>query len=100
MRCVKPLDEELIARVAAKNFHIVTLEENVVAGGAGSAVSEMLSALGRTAALLHIGIPDRPIQHGTREDCLANAALDLDSLRAQITAWWRPMRPQTADGAR
>jgi 1-deoxy-D-xylulose-5-phosphate synthase len=100
MRYVKPMDEELIARVAARNPHIITLEENVIAGGAGSAVGEVLAALGADAALLHIGIPDRPIQHGTRDDCLADAGLDLEALRARIGAWWRPMRPQMADAAR
>src|SRR5450631_2685633 len=99
MRYVKPMDEDLIARVAAKNPHIVTLEENVVAGGAGSAVGEILAALGAGGALLHIGIPDRPIPHGTRDDCLADAGLDLEALRARIDAWWRPMRPQMADAA-
>jgi len=99
MRFVKPMDEDLIARVAAKNPHIVTLEENVVAGGAGSAVGEVLAALGAGGALLHIGIPDRPIPHGTRDDCLADAGLDLEALRARIDAWWRPMRPQMADAA-
>jgi 1-deoxy-D-xylulose-5-phosphate synthase len=100
MRYVKPLDEALIARIAAECPHIVTLEENVVAGGAGSAVGEVLAALGCGAALLHIGIPDRPIQHGTRDDCLADAGLDLDALRVRIDAWWRPARPQMADVAR
>ena len=100
MRYVKPMDEELIARVAARNPHIITLEENVIAGGAGSAVGEVLAALGAGGALLHIGIPDRPIPHGTRDDCLADAGLDLEALRAQIGAWWRPMRPQMADAAR
>jgi len=99
MRFVKPMDEDLIARVAAKNPHIVTLEENVVAGGAGSAVGEVLAALGAGGALLHIGIPDRPIPHGTRDDCLADAGLNLEALRARIDAWWRPMRPQMADAA-
>jgi 1-deoxy-D-xylulose-5-phosphate synthase len=100
MRYVKPMDEELIARVAARNAHIITLEENVIAGGAGSAVGEVLAAQGAGGALLHIGIPDRPIPHGTRDDCLADAGLDLEALRAQIGAWWRPMRPQMVDAVR
>ena len=100
MRYVKPMDEDLIARMAARNPHIITLEENVIAGGAGSAVGEVLAAQGAGGALLHIGIPDRPIQHGTRDDCLADAGLDLQALRAQISAWWRPMRPQMADAVR
>jgi len=97
MRFVKPIDEELIARVAAKNPYIITLEENVVAGGAGSAVGEFLATLGNHSGLLHIGIPDRLIQHGTRETNMVDARLDLTSLRAQIDAWWRPARPQIVD---
>jgi 1-deoxy-D-xylulose-5-phosphate synthase len=99
MRYVKPIDEELIARVAAKNPYLITLEENVVAGGAGSAVGEVLATLGGCGALLHIGIPDEPIHHGKREDCLADAGLDLEALRARIGAWWQSMRPQMADAA-
>jgi 1-deoxy-D-xylulose-5-phosphate synthase len=100
MRFVKPIDEELIARVSAKHASIITLEENVVAGGAGSAVGEVLATLRSRSALLHIGIPDRPIPHGRREDCLTDAGLDLEALRAQIDAWWRPAQPLTADCGR
>lgn len=99
MRFVKPLDKELIARVAGKNPHIVTLEENVVAGGAGSAVAEELAEQGQTNVLLHIGIPDRAIMHGSREDCLAEAGLDLVTLQRQITDWWRSRLPRVADTA-
>jgi 1-deoxy-D-xylulose-5-phosphate synthase len=99
MRFVKPLDKELIARVAGKNPHIVTLEENVVAGGAGSAVAEELAEQGQTNVLLHIGIPDRAIMHGSREDCLAEAGLDLVTLQRQITDWWRTRLPRVADTA-
>lgn len=100
MRFVKPLDEELIARIAARHQHIVTLEENVVAGGAGSAVSEVLSAQGHRCAVLHVGIPDRPILHGTRETCLADAGLDLGAVQAQVDAWWQPRLPRVAEAAR
>ena len=99
MRFVKPLDEDLIDRVAGKNPHFITMEENVVAGGAGSAVAEALAALGHAVSLLQIGIPDRPIAHGTREDCLAEAGLDFASLEAQVDAWWRLRRPRVADAA-
>jgi 1-deoxy-D-xylulose-5-phosphate synthase len=99
MRFVKPLDKELIARIAAKNPHIVTLEENVVAGGAGSAVAEELAEQGHTNVLLHIGIPDRAIMHGSREDCLAEAGLDHASLQRQISDWWRSRLPRVADTA-
>jgi 1-deoxy-D-xylulose-5-phosphate synthase len=99
MRFIKPIDSELIARVAAKNPYLVTLEENVVAGGAGSAVSEVLATLGGYGALLQIGIPDEPIHHGKREDCMADAGLDLDTLRSRIGVWWHSMRPALADAA-
>ncbi len=51
----------------------MTLEENVVAGGAGSAIGELLAAQDIQLSLLHIGIPDRFIEHGSREDCLSLA---------------------------
>jgi 1-deoxy-D-xylulose-5-phosphate synthase len=90
MRFVKPLDSELVDRIAGKNQYIITLEENAIAGGAGSAVGELLASLGHRSALLHIGIPDRAIMHGTRENCLAEADLDSASLQRQIDAWWQP----------
>ncbi|MBS0613013.1 MAG: 1-deoxy-D-xylulose-5-phosphate synthase [Proteobacteria bacterium] len=96
MRYVKPLDEDLIQRVARRAEGIVTLEENVVAGGAGSGVAQVLSQTGFCIPLLHIGIPDRFIAHGSREDCLADAGLDLASVRAQVAAWWRPSRRRAA----
>jgi len=99
MRFVKPLDEALIDRIAAKHPHLITLEENVVAGGAGSGVAEVLNALGHRNAVLHIGIPDRPISHGTRDDCLKEAGLDLASLDAEIDAWWRPRGKRLVDAA-
>ncbi len=100
MRFVKPLDEELIDRIATRHPHLITLEENVVAGGAGSAVGEVLNAQGHRVAVLNIGIPDKPIQHGSRETCLAEAGLDLPSLELKIAAWWRPRLARVADVAR
>src|SRR5688572_18186078 len=88
MRFVKPLDEDLVLSVAAKHRAIVTVEENAVAGGAGSAVGELLTAEGVLMPLLHIGIPDRFIEHGSRDDCLALAGLDFASLAGTIERWW------------
>ena len=88
MRFVKPLDRERILTVARTHSAIVTLEENVVAGGAGSGVGELLAAEGFEVPLLHIGIPDRFIEHGSREDCLAAAGLDFAHLLTAVENWW------------
>jgi 1-deoxy-D-xylulose-5-phosphate synthase len=87
MRFVKPLDEELILRVAAEASAIVTVEENVVAGGAGSAINECLVAHGLSLPVLNVGIPDRFIEHGSRGDCLAAAGLDRAGIEASILRW-------------
>jgi 1-deoxy-D-xylulose-5-phosphate synthase len=88
MRFVKPLDEELVCRLAGTHQCIVTLEENAIAGGAGSAVGECLAAHGIERALHHVGIPDEFIEHGSREDCLVVAGLDAAGLeRAILRAW-------------
>ena len=89
MRFVKPLDEALVATVAAEHRAIVTLEENVVAGGAGSAVLEYLQRIGASIPVLQIGVPDAFVEHGTREDNLTAAGLDLPSIRAAIDRFWR-----------
>jgi 1-deoxy-D-xylulose-5-phosphate synthase len=88
MRFVKPLDENLIMSIAGRHRAIVTIEENAVMGGAGSAVGELLAAEGVQLPLHHIGIPDRFIEHGSRETCLAAAGLDLAGLTANVEHWW------------
>ena len=92
MRFVKPLDVELVCRLAAHHDCIVTLEENAVAGGAGSAVAECLAAHGIERAVHHIGIPDRFIEHGSREDCLAMAGLDAAGIARSVERLW-PVQP-------
>jgi len=89
MRFVKPLDEVLVAAIAAEHRAIVTLEENVVAGGAGSAVLEHLQRIGASVPVLQIGVPDGFVEHGSREDNLAAAGLDALSIRASIDRFWR-----------
>jgi 1-deoxy-D-xylulose-5-phosphate synthase len=88
MRFVKPLDEDLIISVAARHRAIITIEENATLGGAGSAVSELLTSEGLQIPLLQIGIPDRFIEHGSRETCLKAAGLDLAGLTASVERWW------------
>ncbi len=88
MRFIKPLDESLILELASRHQAFVTLEENVVKGGAGSAVAELLASEGVSLPLLHLGIPDRFIEHGSRESCLVAAGLDAASIHAGIERWW------------
>jgi len=88
MRFIKPLDESLVMSIAARHRGIVTVEENAVMGGAGSAVGEVLTAAGIQIPMLHLGIPDKFIEHGSRDSCLAAAGLDLASLSASIDSWW------------
>jgi len=88
MRFIKPLDEQMVVEVAARHRAIVTIEENAVMGGAGSAVSEVLAAAGIRVPTLQLGIPDKFIEHGTRDTCLAAAGLDLAGLTGSIDKWW------------
>jgi 1-deoxy-D-xylulose-5-phosphate synthase len=88
MRFVKPLDEKLVVSIAARHRAIITIEENAIIGGAGAGVGELLAAAGLQLPMLHIGIPDRFIEHGTRDTCLTRAGLDLAGLTAQVEPWW------------
>jgi 1-deoxy-D-xylulose-5-phosphate synthase len=88
MRFIKPLDEELVLQIAARHRALITLEENVTAGGAGSAIGELLAAEGVAMPLMHIGIPDRFIEHGSREECLTAAGLDFASVSGTVERWW------------
>ena len=80
MRFVKPIDEAMILEMAASHDLLVTIEENVVEGGAGSAVNEVLASHGVSHPLLQYGLPDRLIPHGSREDMLKDAGLDKAGL--------------------
>jgi 1-deoxy-D-xylulose-5-phosphate synthase len=88
MRFVKPLDEKLVMALAARHRAIITIEENAIIGGAGSGVGELLASQGVQLPLLHIGIPDRFIEHGSRDTCLAAAGLDHAGLTASVEQWW------------
>jgi 1-deoxy-D-xylulose-5-phosphate synthase len=88
MRFVKPLDARMVMAVAERHRAIITIEENTIIGGAGSAVAELLTAKGLQLPLHFIGIPDVFIEHGTRDSCLAKAGLDLAGLSANVEKWW------------
>ncbi|MDE0856257.1 MAG: 1-deoxy-D-xylulose-5-phosphate synthase, partial [Nevskia sp.] len=76
MRFVKPLDEDLVLRLAAGHELLVTVEDNALAGGAGSGVNELLAARQQPAALLNLGLPDHYIEHASRGEQLAECGLD------------------------
>ena len=84
MRFVKPLDETMITDMANTHSLVVTLEEHVVAGGAGSAVNEVLMKHNSRVKILNLGLPDRHIGHGTQAEQLAECGLDADSIKDKI----------------
>ena len=88
MRFVKPLDRDLLLELAGSHEGFVTLEDNVVAGGAGSGVAECLSAAGIDLPILHLGLPDAFQHHASREQLLAEAGLDAKGIRLSIAQRW------------
>ena len=86
MRFVKPLDRACILHMAAEHDLLVTLEENVIAGGAGSGVNEVLLEEGAAVPVLNIGLPDHWLPHGSPEKEMAAAGLDADGILARIEA--------------
>ena len=87
MRFVKPLDEELLLELAKSHDLFITVEENVLSGGAGSAVNNFLQAQRILMPVLNIGLPDRFIEQGTREELLTICGLDSQGITAQIEAF-------------
>jgi 1-deoxy-D-xylulose-5-phosphate synthase len=84
MRFIKPLDEDLVRDLAIGHDLLVTLEENTVAGGAGGAVAECLARQGIVRPLLHLGLPDRFVEHGDHAVLLARCGLDAAGIQASI----------------
>ncbi len=84
MRFVKPLDGELVLDLANAHDLLVTVEENTVQGGAGSAVAECLQTQGITIPLLHLGLPDKFIEQGEHMQMLADCGLDAKGLLKAI----------------
>jgi len=84
MRSIKPLDRDAVLHAADEHELLVTLEENVVAGGAGSAVNELLHAEGVQVEVLNLGLPDAFVEHGTPAQLLADCQLDSDGIERAI----------------
>ena len=98
MRWAKPLDVELLLKVAATHAFLVTLEEGAIMGGAGSAVSQALQAAGVVKPVLHLGLRDEFIEHGDSAYLLALQGLDAAGIEAAITARFGVL-PAVADPA-
>jgi 1-deoxy-D-xylulose-5-phosphate synthase len=84
MRFVKPLDVELVKRLAREHEHLVTVEEGCVMGGAGAAVAEALAAEGIVKPIQMLGLPDKFIDHGDPGLLLASVGLDAKGIAASI----------------
>ena len=100
MRFVKPLDRDLLLDLAKNHQGFVTIEDNVVMGGAGSGVAELLNAEGITLPVLHLGLPDEFQHHASREDLLAEAGIDVAGIRGSVLKRWPLLAvvPKTAAG--
>jgi len=84
MRFVKPIDTELVLELAKSHEVLITVEENVLAGGAGSAVNDFLQAQQILMPVLNIGLPDSFVEQGTREELLALCGLDIQGILAKV----------------
>ena len=84
MRFIKPLDTDAISELLNNHDVIVTLEDNAIAGGAGSAVNEYLAAIKANVTILNLGIPDEFIKHGTQDEMHAEMGLDANGILTRI----------------
>jgi len=84
MRFIKPLDSQLLEKLAQHYALLVTVEENVIQGGAGSAVNECLQALGHNTPVLNLGLPDYFVEHGSSTQLLAECGLDAAGILQAI----------------
>ncbi len=96
MRFVKPLDLECVLELADEHHLLVTLEENVVHGGAGSGVNEALAEAGRTVRVVNLGLPDRFIEQGTQTEQLAEAGLLPAQIEQRVREVWATIEPGSA----
>ncbi|WP_028448564.1 1-deoxy-D-xylulose-5-phosphate synthase [Chitinibacter tainanensis] len=86
MRFIKPLDTELISTLLASHDLLVTVEDNAIMGGAGSAVLEAMMAAGQCKPVLQLGLPDSYVEHGEQKQMLAECGLDADGIATAIRA--------------
>ena len=84
MRFVKPLDAELLGELYRTHEYLITIEENVLAGGAGSAVNEYFAERGFPVRILNLALPDSFIEQGSREQLLSDCGLDAAGIESQV----------------
>ncbi len=87
MRFVKPLDETLIEQLIEQHSCLVTVEDNAIAGGAGSAVNEFVLSKGANCKILNIGLPDMFIKHGTQQEIHQELGLDSKGIVSKINSF-------------
>lgn len=87
MRFVKPLDAECLLQLAKTHDYLVTAEDHVIMGGAGSAVNELLQQHKQTLPVLNIGIPDKFVDHGTQSEIYAQLGLDAKGIEKSVRAY-------------
>ena len=87
MRFVKPMDEALVLSLAASHDHFVTIEDNAIMGGAGSAVNELLMRSKQCKPALNLGLPDRFVEQGTQQEIYALLGLDDTGIQRSIETW-------------
>jgi 1-deoxy-D-xylulose-5-phosphate synthase len=94
MRFVKPLDEALVLELARTHAALVTVEDNAIAGGAGSAVAELLAGRNLQVPLLQLGLPDSFLEHASREQLLGEAGIDAAGIHKAILVRWPQFAPK------
>ncbi|SNY55653.1 1-deoxy-D-xylulose-5-phosphate synthase [Arsukibacterium tuosuense] len=87
MRFIKPLDEALLQQLVAEHSHLVTVEDNALIGGAGSAVNDFILQHGHAVKVLNLGLPDQFIKHGSQPEIYAELGLDSNGISQQVTAF-------------
>jgi len=84
MRFIKPLDDKLVIDMAHQHHIIVTIEDNAIAGGAGSAINELLASMTDSPVIINLGLPDEYIEHGERDVLLSDCGLDRTGIIAAV----------------